>query len=107
MDINAVLNSVCENVTYAATTLGTGAYAAAEWMGRSVCVLSQGTAQFAQNVTEWATPFFAALGSFLAQNQGSIAIALVGVTVGALGATLALTAGSSQLQSDTPPAPAI
>ena len=95
MNINTVLLSVCENVTYATATLSTGAYSAAEWMGRTVSVIGQGTAQFAQTVTQWATPFFAAMGSFLSQYQGSIGIALIGVTVGAIGATVAIAAASA------------
>ncbi|MCX6990187.1 MAG: hypothetical protein NTX49_03880 [Chlamydiae bacterium] len=106
MDINAVLNSVCENVTYAATTVGQGVYSAAEWMGRTICVIGQGAAQFAQNIIEWATPFFSAMGSFVSQNQGSIAIALLGVTVGAVGSVIALAAISPNGSDSTPASPA-
>jgi hypothetical protein len=103
MDINAVLNSVCENATYAATTVGHAAYAAGEWMGRTICVIGQGAAQFAQKVIEWATPAFSAIGSFAVQNQGSIGIALVGITVGAVGSAIVLAANRPN-SSLTPPA---
>ena len=106
MDINAVLNSVCENATYAATTVGHAAYSAAEWMGRTICVIGQGAAQFAQKVIEWATPAFSAMGSFVVQNQGSIAIALVGVTVGAVGSAIVMAATRSNGSATPPPSPA-
>ena len=105
MDINAVLNGVCENATYAATTVGHAAYSAAEWMGRTICVLGHGAAQLAQKVIEWATPAFSAMGSFLVQNQGSVAIALVAVTVGAVGSAI-VAAATRPNSSDTPPSPA-
>ena len=83
MQVQDVMNQVCNGISSFASTVGNGAVTAASWLGRQVTVVGSALASFASKVATFVAPFFGQAKDFVVANKGPILIAGVAAIGGA------------------------
>ncbi len=84
MDIQNTMNNACQGFAKFTSQAATATVSTAQWVGRSVMVVGQTIASYAQKVAQFVKPYFETAGRFVVQNKGYFIVGALGLVAGAV-----------------------